>query len=126
MLQSHRMAVGNAILQTCPACGTSFDTTNAEPLARVACPKCNEKVRVERSFNNFVLIETLGIGGMGTVYKARDTLLDRFVALRLLRKDLGDGVDHAARLKQEARGAASITINSIWLWNWWITAASTI
>jgi eukaryotic-like serine/threonine-protein kinase len=94
--------------QTCSACGSSIDTTQAEPLARIACPKCGEKVRVERSFNNFVLIETLGVGGMGTVYKARDTLLDRFVALKLLRKDLGDGVDHTAHLQQEARAAASI------------------
>src|ERR1700726_2443823 len=108
MLQSDRMGVGNAILQTCPACGTSFDTTDAEPLARIACPKCNEKVRVERSFNNFVLIETLGVGGMGTVYKARDTLLDRFVALKLLRKDIEGGIDHAAQLQHEAPVAASV------------------
>lgn len=103
------MAVENAILQSCPACGTSIDTTDAEPLARIACPKCGEKVRVERSFNNFVLLETLGVGGMGTVYKARDTLLDRLVALKLLRKDLGGGgIDQTAQLRQEARMAASV------------------
>ncbi len=45
---------------------------------------------------------------MGTVYKARDTLLDRFVALKLLRKDLGDEIDYATRLQQEARVAASV------------------
>src|SRR5947209_14421223 len=45
---------------------------------------------------------------MGTVYKARDTLLDRFVALKLLRQDLGTGIDHAAQLQQEARVAASV------------------
>jgi eukaryotic-like serine/threonine-protein kinase len=94
--------------QTCPACGTSVDTTDAEPLARVNCPSCGEKVRAERSFDQFVLLETIGIGGMGTVYKARDTLLDRFVALKLLRKDLGEGIDYAARLQQEARVAASV------------------
>ncbi len=94
--------------QACPACGTVIDTAAAQPLARVPCPKCGEKVRAERTFDHFVLVETLGVGGMGTVYKARDTLLDRFVALKLLRQDLGTGIDHAAQLQQEARVAASV------------------
>jgi len=58
----------SATMQTCPACGTAIDTADVEPLARIECPKCGEKVRVERKFDNFVLVETLGIGGMGTVY----------------------------------------------------------
>jgi len=45
---------------------------------------------------------------MGTVYKARDTQLDRFVALKLLRRDLGGEEDHTARLRQEARIAAAV------------------
>src|SRR5216683_6679351 len=94
--------------QTCQACGTAIDTTDAEPLARLPCPNCGEKMRVERTFDHFVVVETLGIGGMGTVYKARDTLLDRFVALKLLRKDLSGQEDHNSRLQQEARIAASV------------------
>src|SRR5205085_12072673 len=95
-------------LQTCPACGASVDTSDAEPLAKVDCPNCGEKVRAERMFDNFLIVETVGVGGMGTVYKARDTLLDRFVALKLLRKDLEGGVDATAELKQEARAAAAV------------------
>jgi len=94
--------------QPCPACGTAIDTTDAEPLVPVACSKCGEKMRVERTFDHFVLLETLGLGGMGTVYKARDTLLDRFVALKLLRKDLAGDKDHTFRLREEARVAASV------------------
>ncbi len=94
--------------QTCPACATSIDTGDAEPLARVECPNCGEKVRAERMFDHFVIVETVGVGGMGTVYKARDTLLDRFVALKLLRKDLEGGLDETAHLQQEARMAASV------------------
>ena len=95
-----------AQVQACPNCGTSVDTSNAEPLARVPCPKCGEKFRVERAFDNFVLVETLGVGGMGSVYKARDTSLDRFVALKLLRRDAE--ADYTAQLQQEARVTASV------------------
>ncbi len=97
-----------SMTETCPTCGAIIDTAAAEPLARVICPTCGEKVRVQRSFNNFELVETLGVGGMGTVYKARDILLDRFVALKLLRKDLPEEGDYATRLQQEARVAASV------------------
>jgi hypothetical protein len=97
------------MIQTCPACGAAVETSDAEPLAQVACPTCGEQVRVERTFDHFVVIETLGVGGMGTVYKARDTLLDRFVALKLLRRDLSSEVDHTSQLQQEARIAASVS-----------------
>jgi predicted RNA-binding Zn-ribbon protein involved in translation (DUF1610 family) len=95
--------------QTCPGCGTAVDTTATEPLARIACPNCGKKVRVERSFDHFVVVETLGVGGMGTVYKARDMQLDRFVALKLLRSDLGGEEDYKTRLQQEARIAAAVS-----------------
>jgi hypothetical protein len=63
---------------------------------------------VERTFDHFAVVETLGVGGMGTVYKAADLELDRFVALKLLRRDLGGEEDHKARLQQEARIAAAV------------------
>src|SRR5438128_531982 len=107
MLQSAVMAI-EATPQICPTCGAAVETRDAEPLARVACPKCGEQVRAERTFDHFVVVETLGAGGMGSVYKARDTLLDRFVALKLLRRDLEGGLDETAQLQQEARMAASL------------------
>src|SRR2546423_8038365 len=110
LLQSSEMAIESSAsaLQTCPACGASIDTTGAEPLARLECPNCGEKVRADRKFDHFVILETVGIGGMGTDYKARATLLDRFVALKLLRKDLEGGLDATAELRQEARAAAAV------------------
>jgi serine/threonine protein kinase len=94
--------------QTCSGCGTAVDTTAAEPLARIACPTCGKKIRVARTFDHFAVVETLGVGGMGTVYKARDMQLDRFVALKLLRRDLGGEEDYKARLQEEARIAAGV------------------
>src|SRR6266571_3663770 len=108
MLQSAVMAI-EATPQICPTCGAAVETRDSEPLARVACPKCGEQVRAERTFDHFVVVETLGAGGMGSVYKARDTFLDRFVALKLLRRDLSSDGDHTSQLQREARIAASVS-----------------
>ena len=51
------------MMQTCPACGAAVETSNAEPLAQIACPACGEQVRVERTFDHFVVVETLAVGG---------------------------------------------------------------
>src|SRR4029434_8242801 len=94
--------------QTCPGCGATVDTTEAEPLARIACQTCGKKIRVERTFDHFLVVETLGVGGMGTVYKARDMQLDRFVALKLLRRDLGGAQGYKDRCEREAASAPSV------------------
>ena len=60
------------------------------------------------------LIETLlGDGGMGTVYKALDTRLDRTVALKLMHPHIARTPEYRARLTTEARTAAQLDHPSI-------------
>ena len=53
--------------------------------------------------------DTLGRGGMATVYRARDTQLERDVAVKLMRADLAEDPVFEARFVNEARNAASIS-----------------
>jgi eukaryotic-like serine/threonine-protein kinase len=50
----------------------------------------------------------IGAGGMGEVYKARDTRLDRTVAIKVLPSDLASDPDRRARFEREAKTIASL------------------
>lgn len=65
-------------------------------------------MRVRKTFNHFHLIEVVGVGGMGTVYKAMDTKLNRFVALKVLRPEYGCDPSSVTQLEREAKITASI------------------
>ncbi len=59
-------------------------------------------------FGDYELIERLGSGGFGTVWKAREVSLGRIVALKVLNADLADDPDWIRRFHREARIAASL------------------
>jgi eukaryotic-like serine/threonine-protein kinase len=61
-----------------------------------------------RMLNSYRLVSCIGTGGMGQVYLARDTRLDRDVALKVLPRALAADVDQIARFKREAQLLASL------------------
>ncbi len=56
----------------------------------------------------YVILSPLGAGGMGEVYRARDTGLDREIALKVLPADCAEDGERLARFEREARAAASL------------------
>jgi eukaryotic-like serine/threonine-protein kinase len=57
----------------------------------------------------YELLSAIGAGGMGEVYKARDTRLDRIVAVKLLRPEVASRPDRQRRFETEARAISSLS-----------------
>jgi eukaryotic-like serine/threonine-protein kinase len=68
---------------------------------------------IGKTLGHYEIIEKLGQGGMGEVYRARDTRLGRDVALKLLPDVLANNAERRSRLEQEARAIASLDHPSI-------------
>src|SRR5687767_11502113 len=63
---------------------------------------------LQKTIRQYEILEKLGEGGMGVVYKARDTHLDRFVAVKVLPPERLADAERRRRFVQEAKAASSL------------------
>src|ERR1017187_5582635 len=117
--------------QRCPTCGKALESNAPGGL----CPECLIKVGLGSGvapgadtatgatrrdfvpppvetlgplFPQLEILELIGKGGMGAVYKARQRELDRIVALKILPPDVGQDAAFAERFTREARALAKL------------------
>lgn len=97
----------------CHACGAVIDLTGKIGFTHVDCPRCDAVSVVPVKFGNFLLLNMLGVGGMGTVYKAIDLHLNRYLALKILRPKLAASGEFIERFTREARSAAAVNHSNV-------------
>jgi eukaryotic-like serine/threonine-protein kinase len=110
------MSEGNRPLKmvTCPGCDAkTFIPGDLPPLATEPCRKCGHAIMMPMQLRQFELRSKIASGGMGTVYRAWDMMLERLVAVKLMKKELLDDVAMTEAFALEARACARLNHTNI-------------
>jgi eukaryotic-like serine/threonine-protein kinase len=97
-------------MKTCPNCGAEYpDTTTLCPSDGVALEKTGDSLLGKVLAGKYRMDERLNEGGMGTVYRGTHVLMDKTVAVKVLRPALAADEKLVARFSREARAASRIS-----------------
>ena len=92
---------------------TAFIPGNMPPLSTVPCTKCGQPVMMPMQLRQFELRGIIGSGGMGNVYRAWDTMLERMVAVKLMKVELQEDAASLESFYREARACARLNHTNI-------------
>ncbi len=94
---------------TCIKCQHLMDVSSLPAFVQIACPECGTQQRVPGKMGAFLLVDLLGKGGMGAVFRGRDTGLDRWVAVKVMQSTFGGNPAFVETFRREAQAAAALT-----------------
>lgn len=109
----------------CPHCHNPIELVKITPREEIACPSCgstfcletgstsSDTPRIGQKIDRFEVLDIVGQGSFGTVYKARDPQLDRVVALKVPRAGNLSRPEDLDRFLREARSVAQLRHPSI-------------
>jgi serine/threonine protein kinase len=99
---------------TCSSCETKvFIPGDLAPLATVSCSKCGHPIMMPMMLRQFELRSFVASGGNGTVYRGWDTVLERHVAVKLMKKELLADPAALESFYREARACARLNHTNI-------------
>src|SRR5262245_2065485 len=95
----------------CPQCMAHFAAPTGGAQTSPTSPTGPEEMPLKPgdTFHGLEIVDILGKGGMGVVYKARQPALDRLVALKILPRRMAIDIDFQERFKREAKALASLS-----------------
>lgn len=94
---------------SCLKCRHVLDVSGLPAFTEIACPECGNHQKVPAKMGAFLLVDLLGRGGMGAVYRGRDTGLDRWVAVKVMQSSFGGNPEFVETFRREAQAAAALT-----------------
>ncbi len=93
---------------TCPRCRAQQDIGQLGFYAEVVCPRCGGVSHVHSMLSNYKVEAVLGIGGMSVVFKARDLILGRPLAIKVLNDTYRDAPERIAGFENECSFMAKV------------------